>query len=299
MPLSVVIDCGNGAGGSVIPGLIERMRWPNIKQLYCEVDGTYPHHEADPVKEKNMADVKKILQETDIQLGIGLDGDADRMVPMTKKGFLVPGDQMLALFAQRILAQYPGSSIVFDIKSSSGLAELIKQWGGVPHRSPTGHAIVKDYMRQYHALVGGELSCHFFFEDDYFGYDDGIYAMLRLFALLQDTHKTLDELLTVFPKKYSTPEIRIECPDDRKHAVVQAVREYFRKRNDVSLLEIDGARVDTDYGWGIVRVSNTQPALSMRFEANTAEGLAQIKEEFIGALKPFFDESALRKELSL
>jgi phosphomannomutase/phosphoglucomutase len=299
MPLSVVIDCGNGAGGSVIPGLVARMQWPNIKQLYCEVDGTYPHHEADPVKEENMADVKKILQEKDIQLGIGLDGDADRMVPMTKKGFLVPGDQVLALFAQQILAAHPGGSIVFDIKSSSGLSELITKWGGLPRMSPTGHAIVKDHMRQYHALLGGELSCHFFFKDEYFGYDDGVYAMLRLFALLQDTHKTLDELLTIFPKKYSTHEIRIECPDDRKGGVVQAVREYFRKRHDVSLLEIDGARVDTDYGWGIVRAANTQPALSMRFEANTPEGLKRIKEEFMHALVPHFDRALLCKELSL
>lgn len=299
MPLSVVIDCGNGAGGSVIPSLVKRMQWPHIKQLYCEVDGTYPNHEADPVKAENMNDVKKILQETDIEVGIGLDGDADRMVPMTKKGFLVPGDQVLALFAKGILEKNPGGSIVFDIKSSSGLSELIKQWGGVPRMSPTGHAIVKDHMREYHALLGGELSCHFFFKDDYFGYDDGIYAMLRLFALLQDTHKTLDELVTVFPKKYSTREIRIACPDDQKNGVVQAVREYFRKRQDVSLLEIDGARVDTDYGWGIVRAANTQPALSMRFEANTPEGLVQIKQEFINALAPHFDEAYLRKELGL
>lgn len=299
MPLSVVIDCGNGAGGSVIPGLVARMQWPNIKQLYCEVDGTYPNHEADPVKEENMADVKKILQETDTQLGIGLDGDADRMVPMTKKGFLVPGDQVLALFAQQILAKHPGSSIVFDIKSSSGLAELITKWGGIPRMSPTGHAIVKDHMRQYDALLGGELSCHFFFKDEYFGYDDGVYAMLRLFALLQDTHKTLDELLTVFPKKYSTREIRIECPDDRKNAVIKAVREHFKKRTDISLLEIDGARVDTDYGWGIVRAANTQPALSMRFEASTPEGLKRIKEDFFAALAPHFDHVILRKELDL
>jgi phosphomannomutase/phosphoglucomutase len=299
MPLSVVIDCGNGAGGSVIPDLVKRMQWPNIKQLYCEVDGTYPNHEADPVKAENMNDVKKILHETDIQLGIGLDGDADRMVPMTKKGFLVPGDQVLALFAQQVLAKHPGTAVVFDIKSSSGLSELIKKWGGKPCMSPTGHAIVKDHMRQHHALLGGELSCHFFFKDTYFGYDDGIYAMLRLFALLQDTHQTLDELLTVFPKKYSTREIRIECPDDKKNGVVQAVREHFRKRTDVSLLEIDGARVDTDYGWGIVRVSNTQPALSMRFEANTPEGLVRIKELFIEALAPHFDRAYLHKELGL
>ncbi len=299
MPLSVVIDCGNGAGGAVIPDLVRAMEWPNITLLYCEVDGTYPHHEADPVKEENMLDVKRLLLETDIQLGVGLDGDADRMVAMTKKGFLVPGDQLLALFSQQLLAKKPGSSIVFDIKSSSGLAELITKWGGKPFMSPSGHAIVKDHMHQHHAQIGGELSCHFFFEDDYFGYDDGIYAMLRLFALLHETHETLDALLKVFPTKYSSREIRIACPDDKKHAIVEEVRDYFRKRPDVSLMVIDGARVATDYGWGIVRVSNTQPALSMRFEANTPEGLVKIKEEFLAALAPHFDITILKKELEL
>lgn len=299
MPLSVVIDCGNGAGATVIPDLVRRMEWPHVQQLYCEVDGTYPNHEADPVKEKNMADVKKVLQETDAQLGIGLDGDADRMVPMTKAGFLVPGDQLLALFSQQILRKKPGSAIVFDIKSSSGLSELITQWGGIPHMSPSGHSIVKDHMKQHKAVLGGELSCHFFFKDEYFGYDDGIYAMLRLFALLQESHETLDTLLKVFPKKYSSLEIRIECADDKKHAIVESVREHFKKRADVSLVVIDGARVATKYGWGIVRVSNTQPVLSMRFEADSQEGLVQIKQEFFAALAPHFDKAMLKKELGL
>lgn len=299
MTLPIVIDCGNGAGGAVIPDLVRQMEWHHARLLYCEIDGTYPHHEADPVREENMADVKKMLQETDAQLGIGLDGDADRMVPMTKKGFLVPGDQVLALFAQQILIEHPGTAIVFDIKSSSGLAELITKWGGVPCMSPTGHAIVKDHMKQQHAYLGGELSCHFFFKDHYFGYDDGIYAMLRLLALLQEKHQTLDELLTVFPKKYSSPEIRLGCPDDKKQAVVEDIRAYFRKRSDVTLLEIDGARVATNYGWGIVRAANTQPALSMRFEADTPEGLMRIKQEFLAALVSHFDVALLKRELKL
>lgn len=299
MSLPIVIDCGNGAGGLVIPELVRRMEWPNVQLLYCDVDGTYPNHEADPVKEKNMADVKKLLQDTDAELGIGLDGDADRMVPMTKEGFLVPGDQLLALFSQQVLQELPGSSIVFDIKSSSGLSELITQWGGTPCMSPSGHAIIKDYMRKHHAVLGGELSCHFFFRDVYFGYDDGIYAMLRLLALLHETHESLDTLLKVFPKKYSSSEIRIECADDKKHAVVDAVRAYFRKRPDISLVEIDGARIATNYGWGIVRVSNTQPALSMRFEADSPEGLVQIKQEILPALMPHFDDTMLKKELGL
>jgi phosphomannomutase / phosphoglucomutase len=299
MPLSVVIDCGNGAGGMVIPELVRRMAWPCARLLYCEVDGTYPNHEADPVKEKNMADVKRVLRETDTQLGIGLDGDADRMVPMTKNGFLVPGDQLLALFSQDVLAKIPGSAIVFDIKSSSGLSELITQWNGVPCMSPSGHAIIKDQIKKHNAVLGGELSCHFFFNDTYFGYDDGIYTMLRLCALLQETGKTLDSLLKVFPKKYSSLEIRLECADDKKHAIVDDVRAYFKERPDVSLITIDGARVATNYGWGIVRVSNTQPALSMRFEADSPEGLQAIKQEFLAVLAHHFDMTMLKKELGL
>lgn len=299
MPLSIVIDCGNGAGGTVIPELVRRMEWPHVRLLYCEVDGSYPNHEADPVKEKNMMEVKQLLHNTDAQLGIGLDGDADRMVPMTKNGFLVPGDQLLAIFSQDVLKKIPKSSIVFDIKSSSGLSELITKWGGVPCMSPSGHAIVKDQMKQHHAILGGELSCHFFFKDVYFGYDDGIYAMLRLFALLQETHESLDVLLQLFPKKYSSLEIRIECPDEKKYAIVESVRDYFKKRSDVSLIVIDGARVATEYGWGIVRVSNTQPVLSMRFEGNSPEGLIRIKQEFLAALAPHFDSMVLKKELGL
>lgn len=299
MQLPVIIDCGNGAAGAVIPDLVRALEWPHARLLYCEVDGTYPNHEADPVKEENMLEVRRLLKETDAQVGIGLDGDADRMAAMTKKGFLVPGDQLLALFSKQILEKNPGSAIVFDIKSSSGLSELITKWGGKPYMSPSGHAIVKDHMRQYNAQLGGELSCHFFFYDDYFGYDDGIYAMLRLLSLLQDSHEALDELLRVFPTKYSSSEIRITCPDDKKHAVVEAVREHFKKRPDVTLVTIDGARVSTNYGWGIVRVSNTQPALSMRFEADSPEGLIEIKKEFLAALAPYFDMTILKKELGL
>lgn len=299
MDLSVVIDCGNGAAGTVIPELVKRMNWSHVKLLYCEVDGTYPNHEADPVKEANMADVKRVLQETDAHIGIGLDGDADRMVPMTKKGFLVPGDQLLALFSKQILEQQPGSAIVFDIKSSSGLSELIIKWGGKPRMSPSGHAIIKDQMKQHNGILGGELSCHFFFKDRYFGYDDGVYAMLRLFELLKNSDQTLDELLTVFPQKYSSPEVRIECPDEKKQEIVDAVRDYFKDRNDVSLITIDGARIATDYGWGIIRASNTQPALSMRFEADSPEQLVRIKKVCIEPLVSYIDMAVLNKELAL
>ena len=299
MPLAVAIDCGNGTGGTVLPELIDAMKWKNIQLLCAEVDGTYPNHEADPVVEKNMLHVKDALAKTSASLGIGLDGDSDRMAAMTKSGFLVPGDQLLALFAQEILKTHPGSAVVFDVKASSGLIELLKKWGAKPCISPCGHAIIKTHMEKEHAVLAGELSCHFFFEDRYFGYDDGIYAMMRLFEIVQDSGKSLDELVSIFPKKYSSPEIRIACPEDKKQIIIDHIIEHYKSKKDADLLLIDGIRATMPYGWANVRASNTQPVLSIRFEGNSLEELAQIKEEMLDLLKNYFEIELLKKELGL
>jgi phosphomannomutase/phosphoglucomutase len=299
MDMSAVIDCGNGAAGTVMPQLVKAMGWKNVRLLYPEVDGTYPNHEADPVVEKNMQDVKNILFATDVQIGIGLDGDCDRMAPMIKQGFLVPGDQLLALFAQPIIQNHPGAGVVFDIKSSAGLIELLEQWGGTLHMSPSGHAIIKDTIKAHGALLGGELSCHFFFNDRYFGYDDGVYAALRLFEMLLKSGKTLDTLLEVFPQKYSSLEFRIPCPEAKKQAIIEKVKTYFASRSDAHLITMDGVRVTLPQGWGIVRASNTQPVLSMRFEGNTQDDLKEIKQDFIEALKDGYDKEELAKTFGI
>ena len=299
MDLSAVIDCGNGAGGTVMPQLLKKLNWKNVRLLYQEVDGNYPHHEADPVIEANMADVKNILATTDIQVGIGLDGDCDRMAPMTKEGFLVPGDQLLALFAQQVLKDHPGAAVVFDIKSSSGLIELLEKWGARPFISPSGHSIIKDKMKEQGALLGGELSCHFFFNDRYFGYDDGIYSILRLMEMLARSGKSLSALLRVFPKKFSSPEIRIACKEEEKQMIVKAVKDVFAQRNDASLITIDGVRASMPYGWGIVRASNTKAELTIRFESDSEEGLGKVKEDFYKVLKPYFDDRLLQQRLGL
>ena len=293
IPINAVIDCGNGAGGAVVPLLVEAMGWANVTVLYPEVDGTYPNHEADPVKEKNMADVKKVLGTTQATVGIGLDGDADRMVAMTKDGFLVPGDQMLAIFSKQLLLEYPGASIVLDIKSSSSLLEMLGVWGGRACLSPSGHAIIKDQMRAHKALLGGELSCHFFFNDRYFGYDDGIYAMLRLFELIQQSGKSLEQLVREFPKKWSSPEFRLPCDENKKDAVVQAVKSYFLCVPNSQMITIDGVRVTLPYGWGIVRASNTQAELCVRFESDSCDGLRRIRQDFIAALQPYLSSDVL------
>jgi len=291
---SFVVDCGNGAAGTVLPALIKKMQWQNVVLLYPEVDGTYPNHDADPVVAKNMADVKKILATTSAQVGMGLDGDCDRMAAMTKDGFLVPGDQLLAVFAQQVLQKHPHAAIVFDVKSSQGLIELLQKWGAKPCISPAGHAIIKDTMERNHALLGGELSCHFFFHDRYFGYDDGIYALMRLLEIITSSGKSLQELIAVFPKKFSTAEIRLACAEEQKQMIINALKHYFSQRADADIVTIDGIRVTMPYGWGIVRASNTQPVLSMRFESETEQGLADIKQDFIDLLSQYFDRKTLQ-----
>lgn len=294
MKLSAVIDCANGAGGSVIPDLVQAMGWKQVKVLFPEVDGTYPNHEADPVHAANMQDVKHELETSDVQVGVGLDGDADRMAPMTKSGVLVPGDQLLGIFAQSA-ALPKGSSVVCDVKSSVALLDRLKALGLQPVMSPSGHSIVKDVMKQHDAPLGGELSCHFFFHDRYFGYDDGVYAMLRLFEAVQNT--PLDELLKIYPKMYTSDEYRIACDEQKKQLIVQTVKDIFAQKEGADCITIDGVRAAMPYGWGLIRASNTQPVLSMRFESATQEGLVNIKQDFIHALAPFYDTDTLQKIL--
>ncbi|MFC1842827.1 phosphomannomutase/phosphoglucomutase [Candidatus Dependentiae bacterium] len=297
MDLSVVVDCGNGVGGTIMPQLIEQMEWKNIQTLFQEVDGDYPNHEADPVVYENMRFVKEALEKTDAQIGIGLDGDCDRMAPMTKNGELVTGDKLLAVYAKPILQDNPGASIVCDIKASSGLLEIVENMGGKISLSPSGHSIVKKLMSEQGALLGGELSCHFFFADRYFGYDDAFYSMMRLFEILVKDKKSLQELISLFPKKISTPEMRIECADNKKKEVVQQVKLLFEKKPNVTLVTIDGVRAIMDYGWGILRVSNTQPAVSLRLESSTEEGLEKVKHDFYNAMSPHFDQDVLKEHM--
>jgi phosphomannomutase/phosphoglucomutase len=297
MTLGVVIDCANAVGGLVMPLLAHRLQWKNVRFLYEDLDGTYPNHEADPVVEKNMTAVKKLLQDDPaMELGIGLDGDCDRMAPMTKAGYLVPGDQLLAVFSKKIVEQYPGAAIVFDVKASATLIDLLTAWGARPCMSACGHSIIKNEMKKQNAVLGGELSCHFCFKDRYFGYDDGIYAALRLFELVTTTHENLDELVAQIPKKISSPEIRFACAEKDKQSIVRSVEKFFSAQKEKHVLKIDGVRVTTNYGWGLLRASNTQAVLSARFEADTAENLSRIKQDFMNAMQPFFDRTFLEKQ---
>ena len=293
MDVCAIIDCGNGAAGTVLPELITAMRWRHIDLLYAEVDGTYPNHPADPTIEENMFTLKQMLQRHTKKIGIGFDGDCDRMVAMTCKGELIQGDKLLAVFSNILLKKHPGATVIFDIKCSSGLQDLLNAWGANAIMSASGHSIIKEQMKRYDALLAGELSCHFFFNDRYFGYDDGIYAMMRLFEVLHKTHKNLDQLVAIFPHKVNTPEIRIIVSDELSKKIVKMVKQSFMQRNDVELITIDGVRAVFTDGWGMIRSSNTQPAICLRFESDTKDGLRRIQQDFKQVLLPFFKSTLL------
>ena len=292
--ISAVIDCGNGAGAAVIPQLIKQMGWTQVKSICDTIDGSYPNHEADPVVAENMQEVKQYLASTNTQLGIGLDGDADRMAPMTKNGYLVPGDELLSLFARPIIEKNQGTAIICDIKSSLGLLQMVEQAGGRACMVPAGHAIIKEHMYAEQALLGGELSCHFIFADRYFGYDDGIYAMLRLFELIENGGKRLEELLVDYPHLYSSPEFRIACDEDKKSLVIARVKEYFEQKQGVSLITVDGVRAQFKDCWALIRASNTQAVVSVRFEARTAQLFEEMRQDFIFVLHEYLDVSRVR-----
>ena len=299
--IKALIDSGNGAAGAVVPQLIQAMGWNNIKQIFAEVDGDFPNHEADPTTVENMQfAINELTTNPELEIGIGFDGDCDRMCPITKSGKLVSGDRLLTIFAKPVLQAHPNATIVFDIKSSSCLIEALTKWGANPLISPSGHSIIKETMIRQNAKLAGELSCHFFFNDRYFGYDDGIYAMMRLVEILVTENRSLDELLDEMPAKESTAEIKIKCATEAdKKIIVDQVKTIFAARKDVQAITIDGIRAQTHYGWGLLRASNTQPALILRFESDSKEGLKQIKSDFYDALKPHFDENVLIKKLEI
>ncbi|MCB9493686.1 MAG: phosphomannomutase/phosphoglucomutase [Epsilonproteobacteria bacterium] len=299
--IGCVIDCGNATGSTVLPKLVTAMKWKNVKLLYDQLDGDFPHHHPDPTLPENMQDVAQALTtDSSLELGAGLDGDCDRMNPMTKNGTLIPGDKVLALFAKKVIQDIPGAGIVLDIKGSASIMKLLQEWGGKAHMAPSGHTMIKQAMAEQKALLGGELSCHFFFHDRYFGYDDGIYSILRLFEIIQQENKPLEKLLELLPDTLNSPEFRIECEgEENKAKIVDHVKSVFAARNDADLITIDGVKAHTPYGWGLVRASNTQPVISLRFEAENEQNLKQIKQDFVDALTPYYDSNELREKFEL
>ncbi len=273
----VVVDAGNGAGGPTAVGLYKRLGF-EVVPLYCDLDGTFPNHHPDPTQPENVADLIATVKRENAELGIALDGDADRMGAVDANGRILWGDQLMILFGKALLAEVPHAKFVGEVKCSQAMYDELSKAGGEPEMWKVGHSLIKARMKETGAQLAGEMSGHMFFAHRWLGFDDGIYAGARLLELLSRDQRTLAQLADDLPVMINTPELRIECPDDRKFAVVAEVTRLLRADPHVTdVVDIDGVRAKFEGGWGLVRASNTQAALVMRCEASSAPRLAEIK----------------------
>ncbi len=274
--IKIVVDGGNGVGGHFAIPLLQRYGC-EIIPINCDPDGNFPNHFPDPTVEENLTELIRLVRKTKADLGISFDGDADRLGVISDKGEILWGDKLLLLFARQILKKKPGSTIIGEVKCSQILYDDIRNHHGNPIMWKAGHSLIKAKMKEVKAELGGEMSGHFFFADRYLGYDDAIYAALRLLEIIDQTGETISELFTDVPKTFATPEIRVDCPDDRKAEVVKKIKKYFQ--NTPGIVEIDGIRIPFAEGWALVRSSNTQPVIVLRFEATSRKALQSICNE--------------------
>ena len=281
-PIRVGIDAGNGTAGVIAVPILKKLGC-EVYDIYCDMDGTFPNHEADPTVLKNMQDLVALVKEKKLDVGIGYDGDGDRIGVIDGNGNIVFGDKLIIIFAREILSRKPGATFISEVKCSQTMYDDIEKHGGKAIMWKTGHSLIKQKMKEEKAALAGEMSGHMFFADRYFGYDDAIYASCRLLEILSNSGKDIPELLSDVPKTYTTPEIRVDCPDDKKFKLVDRITDHFRKHNTV--IDIDGVRVLFDDGWGLVRASNTQPALVLRFESRSEERLEQIRAHIESTLE--------------
>ena len=271
--IKVVVDGGNGCFGIVGPDLLKKLGQTPI-ELFSEPDGTFPNHHPDPTVSEHLTDLIEKVRLENAELGIGFDGDADRIGVVDEKGNILWGDQLLTIFARDILSRNPGATIVGEVKCSQNLYKDIKKHGGVPVMAAAGHSLIKNKMRETGALLAGEMSGHICFADNYYGFDDAIFAACRVLQIVAQSNKKVSEMLADLPKTAYTPEIRIDCPDDQKFKIVRELTEIFREKYEV--IDIDGVRVNFDDGWALIRASNTQPVLVLRLEAVTKERLKEL-----------------------
>jgi phosphomannomutase/phosphoglucomutase len=274
--LCVAVDAGNGTGGVVAVPLLEKMG-VKVKSLFCEMDGHFPNHHPDPTMPENLEDLIREVRASNLPAGIAFDGDADRLGVVDDKGEIVWGDKLMILFSRQVLADKPGATVIGEVKCSKTMYDDITAHGGNAVMYKTGHSLIKAKMKETGAALAGEMSGHLFFADRYYGYDDAIYAACRLVEILDSTGKKVSELLADVPKTVVTPEIRRDCPDDKKFEIVKKVTAYFKAKYDVN--DVDGVRILYPDGWGLVRASNTQPVLVLRFEAGTQVRLEEIQAE--------------------
>ncbi len=275
-PLRVVIDAGNGMGGITAVPVYKKLGI-ELTELFTEPDSTFPNHHADPTVEENLQDLIAKVKETGADVGIAFDGDADRIGIVDETGRIIWGDELMVLFSREILKRRPGSTIIAEVKCSQTLFDDIEKHGGVGLMWKAGHSIIKAKMKETGAAFAGEMSGHIFFEDRFYGFDDACYAGARLLEILSNTDKPLSLLLADLPQTFSTPEIRIDCPDETKFEVAAKIAEHFRSLGH-EVNTIDGARITFENGWGLVRPSNTQALLVLRFEAETQQSLTDIRQ---------------------
>ncbi len=282
-PVKVVVDCGNGVASVCAEQILTRLG-ADVVPLFCESDGTFPNHHPDPTVPDNLRDLQDAVRRTGAELGIAFDGDGDRIGAVTEQGTIVFGDQLLILFGRDLVWRAgPGHPVIFDVKCSNVLRDELAASGLEPVIWKTGHSLIKAKMKASGAPLAGEMSGHIFFGGDYYGFDDALFAAARLLAFVAREGGPLSRHFASLPRTYSTPELRVECPEERKFAVVEAAARHFAARYEV--LTLDGVRVSFAHGWGLVRASNTQPVLVMRFEATSEAELAAYRAEVEGWLR--------------
>ena len=282
-PMKIVYDCGNGAASLVAPQLMRALGVDAVG-LFCESDGTFPNHHPDPTVPENLADLIAAVKREGAELGVAFDGDADRIGLVDDTGRIVWGDHILILYARDVLARTgAGQPIIFDVKCSQALTDEIARAGGVPVMWKTGHSLIKDKMKETAAPLAGEMSGHMFFTEGFYGHDDALYGAARLFRIVAASGRGVRDLLADVPPFLTTPEIRVECGDERKFELVARALAHFRAIHDV--IDVDGVRVLFGDGWGLIRASNTQPILVTRYEARSAERLAEIRTEMEGWIR--------------
>ncbi|MBV8706895.1 MAG: phosphomannomutase/phosphoglucomutase [Acidobacteriaceae bacterium] len=274
--VKVVFDAGNGTAGPVVHRLLKKLN-VDAEELFFQMDGNFPNHHPDPTVLSNLKALKKAVREEKADLGIAFDGDSDRIGAVDENGDVVYGDMLMLIFGREILSRKPGSTFIGEVKCSQVMYDKLRELGGNPIMYKTGHSLIKDKMKQEHAELAGEMSGHMFFADGYYGYDDAIYSACRLLEILAKSGKPLSYQLKGIPKLISTPELRVDCPDDVKFKVMAKVSEIIKRKHQI--VDVDGVRVPFKDGWGLVRASNTQPVLVMRFEASSPELLQQYQQE--------------------
>lgn len=282
-PVKVVVDCGNGVASLVAENILSRIG-AHVVSLYCESDGSFPNHHPDPTVLENLRDLQESVRRTNAALGIAFDGDGDRIGAVDESGEVVFGDKLLILYGRELIERTGETGpVIFDVKCSNLLREKLAEAGLEPVIWKTGHSLIKAKMKELGATLAGEMSGHMFFGGDYFGYDDAIFAAARLLSYLARQEGPLSGLMADFPESFATPEIRIDCPADRQDAIVQEASNYFGERYET--LTLDGVRINFDQGWGLIRASNTQPVIVMRFEANSRETLEAYRGEVVSWLR--------------